>query len=141
SHTRLMQAIPFAMEEQINDELDQLHFAAGQFTPNEPSPVAVVARAKMSEWLDMLQAWQVTADEIIPAIFVVPCLPDSWSVMMNDVAVVRTGVMSGFACARINLPDMLQLALSSTDHIPSDIQLNTLHVDDSALSLSVPVHA
>ena len=49
---RLAQAVPFALEEQLASDLDDLHFAVGtRATGAAAVPVAVVARASMDRWL------------------------------------------------------------------------------------------
>jgi general secretion pathway protein L len=54
---KLQQLLPFALEEHLADDIDELHFAAGRRPPDSPrTPVAVVARALMDEWLAMLSA-------------------------------------------------------------------------------------
>lgn len=139
NHSRLLQAIPFALEEQINDELDTLHFAAGSFKANEPLPVMVVARARMNEWMLLLQSWQVTADEMIPSVLALPCPPSSWFVMVSDIALVRTGPSGGFACDKANLGEMLSLALADAITKPADIHIETTDADAVSYSLAVPV--
>ncbi len=49
---RLLQALPFALEEQVAQDVDRLHFAAGERRSNGRIPVAVVER----EFLDTLLA-------------------------------------------------------------------------------------
>jgi general secretion pathway protein L len=54
---KLQQLLPFALEEHLADDIDELHFAVGKRAPDSPrAPVAVVARALMDEWLAMLAA-------------------------------------------------------------------------------------
>src|SRR6056297_3156858 len=49
---RLLQALPFALEEQVAQDVDRHHFAAGERRSNGRTPVAVVER----EFLDTLLA-------------------------------------------------------------------------------------
>jgi general secretion pathway protein L len=54
---KLQQLLPFALEEHLADDIDELHFAVGKRVPDSPrAPVAVVARALMDEWLAILGA-------------------------------------------------------------------------------------
>lgn len=50
STSKLLQALPFAMEEQLAEDVDQLHFAIGSRRPGSRLPVAVVQRSKMEAW-------------------------------------------------------------------------------------------
>lgn len=55
SASRLAQVVPFALEEQLADDLEELHFAVGRRPASgERTPVAVVGRALLREWLAAL---------------------------------------------------------------------------------------
>jgi general secretion pathway protein L len=52
---KLLPLLPFALEEHLADDIDELHFALGKRASDSPRvPVAVVSRALMDEWLAML---------------------------------------------------------------------------------------
>ncbi len=44
---KLLQAVPYALEEQVADDIDDLHFAIGARAPDGRTPVCIVARALM----------------------------------------------------------------------------------------------
>lgn len=139
NRARLLQAIPFALEEQIIEDVDTLHFAAGDFRPNEPVPVLVAARTKMNDWMALLQSWHVTADNMIPAIFALPVIPQEWYVLANHTVVVRTGVSSGFACDKQNLAELLNMSLEGLALPPQIIRVENDSAEPLALSLPVTI--
>ncbi len=47
---KLLQALPFALEEQLAEDVDDLHFAAGSRDPQGKVPVAVTRREVMDGW-------------------------------------------------------------------------------------------
>lgn len=49
--SKVLQALPFAMEEQLAEDVEDLHFAMGKRDADNRLPVAVVQRAKMDAWL------------------------------------------------------------------------------------------
>ena len=51
SHSKIRNALPFALEENLADDIENLHFAIGARKGNEPLPVAVVSNEKMLSWL------------------------------------------------------------------------------------------
>src|SRR5256885_16375661 len=54
---KLQQVVPYALEEQLADDIDDLHFAIGKRAGDSArAPVAVVARALLDEWLAALRA-------------------------------------------------------------------------------------
>lgn len=53
---RLARAVPFALEEQLTEDIDQLIFAIGRRRANGATPVAVVSRTVMEGWMAQLSA-------------------------------------------------------------------------------------
>src|SRR6201999_1445602 len=50
--TKLQQVVPYALEEQLADDIDDLHFAIGKRPADSVrTPVAVVRRELMDEWV------------------------------------------------------------------------------------------
>jgi general secretion pathway protein L len=56
NQAKLMQAIPFAMEDLLAGNIDDLHFAAGKRDESGRLPVAAVQRLKMEAWLEQISA-------------------------------------------------------------------------------------
>ena len=56
NQAKLLQAIPFAMEDQLAGDIEELHFAIGKRNENDQVPVAVVERLKMEAWLEQISA-------------------------------------------------------------------------------------
>lgn len=141
SGARLKQALPFALEERLVDEVDTLHFAAGAYCPDGTLPVAVVAREKMREWLTLLQSWQIHAEVILPGMLALPWQEGVWSVGVQEIAQVRARRFDGFAGDRINLPTLLNLAMAESAEPPSRIQCWNVTGESllPALTLAVPV--
>lgn len=54
STAKLLKALPFAMEEQLAEDVDELHFASGRRDADGRLPVAVVQKSEMDAWLDRL---------------------------------------------------------------------------------------
>jgi general secretion pathway protein L len=48
---KLARAVPFALEEQLTEDIDQLVFALGKRRPSGGTPVAVVSRSVLQRWL------------------------------------------------------------------------------------------
>jgi len=56
SGLKLAQVVPYALEEQLAEDIDKLHFAIGRRSADSPrTPVAVVSRALLDEWLAALR--------------------------------------------------------------------------------------
>jgi general secretion pathway protein L len=65
SGAKLQQLIPYALEEHLADDIDDLHFAIGKRNPDSTrAPVAVVARALLDGWLSALRANGIEPDVV-----------------------------------------------------------------------------
>jgi general secretion pathway protein L len=51
SGVKLSRAVPFALEEQLTEDIDQLVFALGKRRPKGGTPVAVVSRSVLQGWM------------------------------------------------------------------------------------------
>src|SRR5882757_1417997 len=56
SGVKLARAVPFALEEHLTEDIDQLVFALGKRRAGGGTPVAVVSRSVLQGWLLELQA-------------------------------------------------------------------------------------
>ena len=62
---KLQQLVPYALEEQLAEDIEDLHFALGKRSPDSPGvPVAVVTRALLDQWLATLRAAGIEPDVI-----------------------------------------------------------------------------
>ena len=141
NRSRLLQAIPYALEDQLISDVEALHFAPGDFQPDTDLSVAVVAREKMQRWLDLLQSWGIQADKLIPTVFTVPYSEGEWHVMVDEMSILRTAPLLGMACDNNNLDALLRIALASASPQPKQIIIRnyTAHPFAEALNLATPI--
>jgi general secretion pathway protein L len=72
---KLARAVPFALEEQLTEDIDQLFFAIGRRLPNGRTPVAVVSRTLLQGWLAQLAAAGIEPSAVYADISLVPDNP------------------------------------------------------------------
>jgi general secretion pathway protein L len=84
SGSRLRAALPFALEEQLADDIDDLHFAAGARREGGQVPVAVVAHEQMSEWLGRLDEAGLSASRIVAENYGLARIPGTMSLMAAE---------------------------------------------------------
>ena len=113
---RLLRAVPYALEEQLSEEVDNLHFAVGTTQEDGAWPVAVFSKQFMdSLTADFLEAG-LDVQQVIPEILALPKTGEETSVLVeNDVALVRTGKSSGFAVDSDNLGIMLAARMTDEE--------------------------
>src|ERR1700689_358632 len=72
SGARLARAVPFALEEQLTEDVDQLCFAIGHRRGGGGTPVAVVSRSVLQGWIADLSAAGLDPSAIYPDISLMP---------------------------------------------------------------------
>lgn len=75
SGVRLARAVPFALEEQLTEDVDQLIFALGKRRAGGGTPVAVVSRSVLQGWLADLSAAGITPAAIYADMSLLPVNP------------------------------------------------------------------
>jgi general secretion pathway protein L len=79
---RLRAALPYALEDNLLSEVEDLHFAHGQRFGDHQWPVAVVSRQQMGDWLAPLATRRV--EGIWFAAQLLPWQAGEWSLWMDD---------------------------------------------------------
>lgn len=128
SRAKIQQALPFALEDQLIGEPDQLHFAYRILEDNSLA-VAVTARERVQAWNSHLNAAGLQSSSLCPAELALPYDDSSWTVAFREEEIwVRTGIASGFACqASVRTPPpQLLMALHEARAIQSAPQNLTI---------------
>jgi general secretion pathway protein L len=113
---KVEKALPFALEERLAEDVDQLHFAFGAAAADGSRPVAVVRRTLMDAWLAALTEANVRPDAILPETLAIPTTPDEWHIVVeNNRVVVREDQAAGFAADPMTAPDLIALKLKDGD--------------------------
>jgi len=135
NRSQLLQALPYAIEDQLLSAVEDLHFAAAVGSDDQVG-VAVVARSTLGAWLDQLAVHGIRPDVLVPESLALQSGP---SALIEDRrAIVRCGAWSAFACSLDELPQWLAQTSSSS-------AATALDVHDfraaPALALPAPVSA
>lgn len=118
SGTKIARAVPFALEEQLTEDVDQLSFALGRRRSDGRTPVAVVARSVLQGWIDELTRAGLEPTAIYPDIALMPDNPSQIVLWLEHtrLAVRRPGA-SPFAVELTPLSEALVVAGVTTDHL------------------------
>jgi general secretion pathway protein L len=92
---KLARAVPFALEEQLTEDVDQLSFAIGHRRLSGGTPVAVVSRSVLQGWIADLSAAGLEPQAIYPDISLMPENPGQTVLWLEKdrLAVRRPGAM------------------------------------------------
>lgn len=107
-------AIPYALEDQVVEDIEALHFVLGN-TPDGDRrlPVAVVAHAALRAWMETCAQCGLTPAVVVPEPLLLPWQDGDWSLLLeNRRAVARLGRWDGFATERDTLGLLLSQALA-----------------------------
>ncbi|MGH8371174.1 MAG: type II secretion system protein GspL [Gammaproteobacteria bacterium] len=68
---KVLQAVPFALEDRLAEDVETLHFALGK-RDEQGYTVAALRRAHLTQWLEQLASAELDADELIPDMLALP---------------------------------------------------------------------
>lgn len=132
---RLLTVLPFALEDQLADDVENLHFALGKRDEADQWNTAVVDLTLMNNWLGRLAQAGIQADALVPDVFALPWREGEWSVLLeDDVATLRTGDQAGLCLDTGNFDAMLRAMLDSL----GDLKPSRLNVLDCRLHAPAP---
>ena len=109
-------AAPYALEDQVVEDIETLHFALADRPEDGRLAVAVVNRDTLRGWLDACAGAGLVPAAIIPEPLLLPWQEGDWSVLLEKRrAVARTGRWDGFASEQDLLDLLLNQAMAETD--------------------------
>jgi general secretion pathway protein L len=81
---KLQAALPYALEEYLAEDVEDLHFAAGTRRSSGRTPVSVVSHERLREWLDTLQYADIHPDSVVAETYGLARIPGTISVLLAD---------------------------------------------------------
>ena len=115
---KILQAAPYALEDQLAEDVDTLHFAIGARDSTGRIPVAVVSRNTIDQWLAPFIAAGVQPAALYTDLHGLPAADGTqWTALAEPTLVtVRSGGASGFTCAPDALDSYLMLSPTVQSH-------------------------
>jgi len=108
---RLIAALPFALEDQVADDVEDLHFAPGKRDASGALSVAVVAKSKLVDWIGRLSDAGIQASRIIPENHGLAKVPNTVSLLLaEDQIFFNDGDESTFVLSGMSPSDALVAA-------------------------------
>lgn len=118
---RLLQAIPFALEEQLAEDVENLHFAAGARRPNGHTPVVIIQRKKFEDYLERLHEVGLSAAGVFAEIQGLARIPGTISMLIDgDNIIINDGADVELALQQISPGDALAAIGALDDDDGSD---------------------
>jgi general secretion pathway protein L len=146
SRAQLVKALPYALEEQLIDEPEALHFVPGKQDIAGNISVAVVKKQLMIAWLEQCYALNLFPKIILPDYLAIPYLTDELHLYLdNDRVLIRESLLKGMTIEQGQLNSILSLSLAEAgEHnlkkIVLDYDDGSEHYDPAMLQgLGLPV--
>ncbi len=129
----IRQALPFAVEEQLAQDVDSVHLALGDQDANGYR-VAAIDRQRMAYWLDVFSGWDnVELEAIYPDAALLPLQSHDWAICLGGEFALIASSRGEWMTMRIeNLPMFAQtLALPPEDEVVAEVQVVIYGSDDA----------
>ncbi len=111
SNARIKAALPFALEENLAEDVENLHFATGERRENGRLPVVVVAKDKMATWLERLNEAGIEPSILAPDNHGLAKIPGTLSMLIDeDTIIYNDGADTEFAMQGVKPSDVLVFA-------------------------------
>lgn len=99
SHAKRIAALPYALEDQVAESMEQVHLALGEVIAPKTYLIGVVSHAQMQSWIGVAAQAGLSNARFVPDVLMVPVPGDgAWAVKADAArALVRESDGTGFA--------------------------------------------
>lgn len=81
---KLLQAIPFALEDQLAEDVDELHFVAAKAGSNGDIPVAAIKHTLLKQILSTMSEFNISPTAIVPDVLCLTANQKQWAILLHD---------------------------------------------------------
>ena len=112
-------AIPFALEDALADDIEELHFAAGTRQSDNRIPVITINRGLLEDIIADFSHAGVVIDAVCADVLALPLNNNQWTLLLdNERALIKTVSFSGYYCDLDILPVFLQTLINQQHEKP-----------------------
>jgi general secretion pathway protein L len=118
---RLLQAIPFSLENELTEDIDDLHFAAGNINKDNITPVIIITKSKLEHWLECFESAGIEPLGLYVDALCLPREDDStcWSLYLDErFMLIHSQEHQGFSTDIINADLVFRLARQQAEENP-----------------------
>lgn len=128
SAAKIKAALPFALEENLAEDVEDLHFSVGERQDGNRMPVVVVSDAKMADWMQRLQDVGIEPAIVAPDSHGLAKIPGTMSVLVeNDTVMFNDGADADFVMQGVKPSEILVFA-GQLDEKESEDEENSGHL-------------
>ena len=119
---KMLRAIPYALEEQLAEDIEKFHFVIGKTDPHYGTPVAGIRQDTIETLRATFEQAGISIEAMIPDAICTPAAPNQWSVLFHrDKALVQFEALIGTVIDAANLPLLLQASINKAEIKPEKI--------------------
>ena len=134
----LRQTLPYSLEDELVDDVDELHFALGAIE-GDSVDVAIVKRDAIEQWCEALEGQEFDIREVVSELQLLPLEENAWTILVKpDQWLVRYGINRGFAMDAAGAGLALQLLLDEMGEVPGRLLLFAPDQDRAAIQQQLP---
>lgn len=137
-----MSAIPYAVEEHLAADIDDLHFAISATPVKNNYTVAVTSKQDMQQWLTRIADAGITVHNLFPETLLLPVQENKWFLMrLNGTSLLRTDNSQAIAQDNDNAAFVIDKMLLQAEVAPESIQIMNYssEISDLQLNTDIPV--
>ena len=119
---KMLRAIPFALEDQLAEDVEEFHFVMGKSESEYGVPVAGIRKDSIEALLNRFGEAGISIDAVIPDAICSPVADGQWTIVCHqDRALVQFDAQIGSVIDAPNLPLLLQASLNETEIKPEKL--------------------
>ena len=123
---RLLKAAPYALEDQLACDIDELHFTLGKREADNLLPVVCINKAMLKNILHRFSLANIQITAICPDVLALPLSAQQWTILLDQqTAYIKLSPQSGYYCERDNLPMMLPALIQQAAIPPQTLLVMT----------------
>ncbi len=122
---KILQAIPYTMEDDLIGDIQDFHFAIPARLPSNDVPTCAIARARLDAILAFLDEHRLHPQVIIAEVLLLPCAVDEWNIIIEEQeSTVQTAQYTGFSIDTDNLETYLDMAIQEAgEQLPTQLNI------------------
>ncbi|MBF0218721.1 MAG: type II secretion system protein GspL [Gammaproteobacteria bacterium] len=127
---KVAQAVPYALEDELSEEIDDLHFVVSRRATDAGYAVAVTSHRSIADWLHCFDTVALRIDQISVDTLLLPVTPGHWTLLLEPQgALLRQGEDHAMALPLASL-DMLLVTLLDGVAAESEAELPAIILYD-----------
>ena len=139
SHRQMVAAVPYMLEEELSEDVEDLHFALSTIDKKEGKQlVGVISGELIARLYTAITEHSYLSAAVVPQTLSIPYTSDTWSLFIQDeAATLRSGEYQGYGVDTINLDEILSVETAAyrqqhdrdVDLVEYDFRVDPKHKD------------